>query len=439
MKLFLSTILLVIISNSVIIAQKWQNVSPAGYNYFSAASFINDKEGWVFARYGEWPNDHCDLVHTTNGAISFTPIFSFPDTSKCFFLQMVDPLNGFARIDLDWPSNEKYLWATYDGGNTWVDISDTSLMNPGNQLYGRYSYYFLDKNTGFVGAANSIYKTSDGGLSWVKTVTPTFIDSASSNMYHPNKLFFYNEKYGWAVNSLSYGNGFVLKTIDGGQSWAVCKPITGELYNIHFADSLHGGATGGNWSDGLVMFTENNFDTISHFYKNVWQQIPDGLFHQNDTTIWMSGWPAVIYKSTDGGTSFIEYDTSFATDNQTDWIHEFQFFDSTGYAFANSFLLRLVDTLHTALIKQTSVFNNIKIVPNPVENSCWIFFNSGYAANSTIEVYSINGKLIIKREQFINTGKNEFLLDISKLEPGIYLLSIKNNSNMYFSRLIKQP
>jgi len=439
MKLFLSTILLILIFNSVIIAQKWQNVSPAGYNYFSAASFINDKEGWVFARYGEWPNAHCDLVHTTNGAITFTPIFSIPDTSKCFFLQMVDSLNGFARIDLDWPLNDTYLWSTHDGGNTWLNISDTSLMNPGNPLYGSYSYCFLDKNIGFVGATNSIYKTFDGGMSWAKTVTPTFIDSVSSNVYKPNKLFFYNEKYGWAACSMMTDAGFVLKTTDGGENWTVCKPIINDLYNIHFADSLHGGTTGGSLFYGIVMMTENNFDTISHFYQNNWEQLPDAIYYHNDSTIWMSGWPAVIYKSTDGGTSFVEYDNSFATDNQTDWIHEFQFFDSTGYAFANSFLLRLVDTLHTALIKQNSVFSNIKIVPNPVENSCWIFLNSSNSANSTIEVYSINGKLIINREQFINTGNNEFLLDISKLEPGIYLLSIKNNSNIYFSRLIKQP
>jgi len=437
MKLFLSTILLILIFNSVIIAQKWQNVSPAGYNYFSTASFINDKEGWICARYGEWPNLYTDLVRTTNGAISFTPIFSFPDTSECVFLQMVDSLNGFSRIDLDWPSNEKYLWATYDGGNTWVDISDTSLMNPGNQLYGRYSYYFLDKNTGFVGAANSIYKTSDGGLSWVKTVTPTFIDSASSNMYHPNKLFFYNEKYGWAVNSLSYGNGFVLKTIDGGQSWAVCKPITGELYNIHFADSLHGGATGGNWSDGLVMFTENNFDTISHFYKNVWQQIPDGLFHQNDTTIWMSGYPAVIYKSTDGGASFIEYDTTYATNNQTEWLHDFQFFDSTGYAFAYSFILKMVDTLHTSVNPLVQI-NNIRITPNPAKNNCSISLVSESAGNSAVQLYSVDGVLVLNTERYLHMGKNELLLDISNLKPGMYIIKISNNSNTYLSRLIKQ-
>jgi len=419
-------------------AQQWQNASPAGYNYFSAASFINDKEGWVFARYGEWPNDHCDLVHTTNGAISFTPIFSFPDTSKCFFLQMVDPLNGFARIDLDWPSNEKYLWATYDGGNTWLDISDTSLMNPGNPLYGSYSYCFLDKNTGFVGATNSIYKTSDGGFSWVRTVTPTFIDSTSSNVYKPNKLFFYNEKYGWAACSMMTDAGFVLKTTDGGENWTACKPITGDLYNIHFADSLHGGTTGGSWFYADIMLTEDNFDTISHYYLNQWAQLPDAIYYQNDTTIWMSGWPAVIYKSTDGGTSFIEYDTSFATDNQTDWIHEFQFFDSTGYAFANSFLLKMVDTLNTSVNPLIKV-KDLLVVPNPVKNICDVTLFSQCSAGSLIEIYSYNGILIHRTEKYLNTGKNVLTFDLSDLKAGIYLLRICNSSGKYSAKLIKQP
>lgn len=418
-------------------AQKWVNVSPSGYNYFSAASFINDKEGWVCARYGEWPNDHCDLVHTTNRAITFTPIFSFPDSSKCFFLQMVDSLNGFARIDLDWPSNEKYLWATYDGGNNWLNISDTSLMKPGNPLYGSYSYYFLDKNTGFVGATNSIYKTSDGGLSWVKTVSPAFIDSAYSNIYKPNKLFFYNENYGWAACSMMMDAGFVLKTTDGGQNWTACEPITGDLSNIHFADSLNGGTTGGDWYYRYVILTENNFDTISHFYQNNFPQLPDAIYLQNASTIWISGWPAVIYKSTDGGASFVEYDTTYATDNQTDWLHDFQFFDSTGYAFAYSFILKMVDTLHTSAHPIVEV-KDLIIAPNPVKNECYVTLYAQCSASSIIEIYSNDGTLIHETVKYLNTGKNELTFDLSKLKAGIYLLRICNTCEKYSAKLIKQ-
>lgn len=419
-------------------SQQWQNVSPAGYHYFSAASFISDKEGWVFARYGEYPDLHTDLVHTTDGANSFTPIFSIPDTSTCYFLQMVDSLNGFAKIEMDWPSNDVLFWATYNGGESWIDITDTSMFSPGNPLYFGNSYFFLDKETGFAGSTNSIYRTIDGGLSWQKMNTPTLIDSSSSNIYKPNKIFFLDNKYGWASCSMMTDQGFVLKTTDGGQNWFTCNPIIGDLYNIHFADSLHGGTTGGSWFYTCVMMTENNFDTISHLYVNNWLQLPDAIFYQNASTIWMSGWPAVIYKSTDGGTSFVEYDTTYATDDQTDWLHDFKFFDSTGYAFAYSFILKIVDTLNTS-VNSLIAIQELHIIPNPAQNTCSVSLMSENAGNAYICIYSAEGIMVLSEEKYLNCGKNEFVLDISKLLPGMYVLKINNKAHIYTSRLVKQP
>jgi hypothetical protein len=58
----------------------------------------------------------------------------------------------------------------------------------------------------------------------------------------------------------------LFKTIDGGAHWIECKPLPGDLYNIHFADSFM--VYTGETALFHVMLTENNFDTISHFYKN---------------------------------------------------------------------------------------------------------------------------------------------------------------------------
>jgi hypothetical protein len=436
MKPLLSIILLILIFNSVIIAQKWQNVSPAGYNYFSTASFINDKEGWICARYGEWPDMHADLVHTTDGAASFHAVYTYPDNYLVWSLQMIDSVNGYSFVE-DRSTAEFYFWKTNDGGLSWIDITDSSMFKPEGPFYSSLSCFFLDEHTGFAGGLNSIYRTSDGGLNWEKMITPTFNDSVSFNGYKPNKIFFYNELYGWAACSLIMDNGFVLKTTNGGQNWEVCEPITGDLYNIHFADSLHGGTSGGSWDYGIVMLTDNNFDTLSHYYENEWLQLPDAIYYQNATTIWMSGYPAVIYKSTDGGASFIEYDTTYATNNQTEWLHDFQFFDSTGYAFAYSFILKMVDTLHTSVNPLVQI-NNIRITPNPAKNNCSISLVSESADNSLVQLYSVDGVLVLNTERYLHMGKNELLLDISNLKPGMYIIKISNNSNTYLSRLIKQ-
>ena len=433
MKLFLSIILLILIFNSVIIAQKWQNVSPAGYNYFSTASFINDKEGWICARYGEWPDMHADLVHTIDGAESFQPVYTFPNNYLAWSLQMIDNVNGYSLVE-DRSTTEIYFWKTYDGGMTWIDITNSSMFKPGGPFYSSLGSFFVNENTGFAGGLNSIYRTSNGGLSWDKMNTPTFIDSVSSNVYIPNKIFFYGELYGWAACSLLWDAGFVLKTTDGGQNWVACKPITGNLTNIHFADSLHGGTTGGDWNYPLVMLTDDNFDTISYFNK-FWPQLPDAIYCQKNSTIWISGWPAVIYKSSDGGASFVEYDTTYASDDQTDWLHDFQFFDSTGYAFAYSFILKIVDTLHTSINPMVEI-KALNIIPNPASNNCTIKLVAESDAISSVQLFSLDGVLVLNTERHLLAGKNEILLDISNLKPGVYLLKIINNSNIYSSRLI---
>lgn len=429
------TLLFLLIFTSVK-SQQWQNVSPAGYNYFSTASFINDKEGWICARYGEWPNLYTDLVHTDDAAQSFQAVYSFPDNYLAWSLQMVDSVNGYSFVE-DRSTSDMYFWKTTDAGISWIDITDSSMFKPNGPFYSSLGYFFIDKNNGFAGGFNSIFKTTDGGLSWNKMNTPIIIDTVSSNSYIPNKIFFINEIYGWAACSLLWDNGFVLKTTDGGQNWITCKPITGNLTNIHFADSLHGGTTGGDWFYPVVMLTEDNFDTISYF-ATFWPQFPDAIYYQNNSTLWISGWPAVIYKSTDGGATFDEYDTTYVSDDATDWLHDFQFFDSTGYAFAYSFILKLVDTLHTSVNSPVAI-NDLHVIPNPAQNTCTVSLVSESAGNAHVSLYSVEGILALSEEKYLNSGKNELVLDISKLVPGMYVLKINNKSHIYTSRLIKQP
>jgi hypothetical protein len=426
----LSLFLLLFITN--VNAQHWQNVTPSGYTYFSTASFINKNEGWVVARNGDW--DNYDLLHTTDGAISFVPVFSFPDNLVSWRLQMVDSLNGFALVD-PISGYGKCFWTTHDGGYSWIDITDTTMFKPGGPFNYSHAYYFLNRNTGFAGGTNAIFRTIDAGTTWSKMITPEVIDSTSSNYYSPNDIFFYNETYGWAANSLFYDNGFVLKTIDGGQTWTTCEPITGDLYKIHFADSLHGGTVGYS-----VLGTNNNFNSIAYYYAiSDWHQFPSSICYQNDSTIWVSGYPAIIYKSEDAGEIFVEYDTTYATENMTDQIYDFQFYGNTGYAFSYSFMLKYVDTLNTSIYEANVEDNTINISPNPVSDKCKVTVSAQKPEQAGIELYAINGELVFRVEKNLIAGKNEIVLDIENLKPGLYILNITTSTGISSMKIIKQP
>ena len=178
MKTRVITILLVLFA-TITNAQQWQNVTPVGYTYFITNSFINNKEGWSLAVNGYWNN--YDLLHTIDGATTFVPIFTFPDNLRSENMQMVDSLNGFAKITMI-SGNDVYLWKTSDGGYNWQDITDSTLFMIGGPLHSGYGFFFRDKDIGFYGGLNSIYKTVDGGLLWNKMNTPSIIDSSSSNI-----------------------------------------------------------------------------------------------------------------------------------------------------------------------------------------------------------------------------------------------------------------
>ncbi len=134
-----------------------------------------------------------------------------------------------------------------------------------------------------------------------------------------------------------------MKTTDGGQNWSICTPITGDMYNVHFADSLKGGMVGSGSFSSQVIGTQNNFDSLSYSYIGTWPQWACSICYQNDSTIWVSGVPPVIYRSKDRGQTFIAYDTTFASDHENISIDEIRFYGHTGYALSFMTLLKLVE------------------------------------------------------------------------------------------------
>ena len=74
----------------------------------------------------------------------------------------------------------QFIYHTYDGGLTW-DTSTTVFSYPTdyslrNQLK---EIKFLNASIGYAAGDNgSIYKSTDGGLTWIKQVLPAFADLA---------------------------------------------------------------------------------------------------------------------------------------------------------------------------------------------------------------------------------------------------------------------
>jgi len=74
---------------------------------------------------------------------------------------------------------------------------------------------------------------------------------------------------------------------------------------------------------------------------------------------------------------------------------------------------------------------NILVFPNPANN--YIYLHSDIAENSYIKITDINGNVLIKEIYINETSK----IDISNLEPGVYLIQIIANNKSEFAKFLK--
>ncbi|MXV39261.1 T9SS type A sorting domain-containing protein [Flavobacteriaceae bacterium Ap0902] len=79
--------------------------------------------------------------------------------------------------------------------------------------------------------------------------------------------------------------------------------------------------------------------------------------------------------------------------------------------------------------------NKITIYPNPVVDKI-VLSNFDSFENLKIEIFDLQGKLILKREE--NSGKREF--DLSGLKSGVYIITVLNTANekLISKKLIKK-
>jgi hypothetical protein len=85
-----------------------------------------------------------------------------------------------------------------------------------------------------------------------------------------------------------------------------------------------------------------------------------------------------------------------------------------------------------ASIGQNNQFQ-FKFYPNPFKSQLNIFLDNDKKTN--VFIYDIHGKII--KEQIIESGKNEMMLNFSYLKNGMYLVLLKNSQNISIQKIIK--
>lgn len=318
---------------------------------------------------------------------------------------------------------------------------------------------FLSEDIGFIGTESGLYKTINGGMEWTNMNLPASIDSIKKfQALNSDTLF-----------ALAKENLF-LKSFDGGQSWDVSEEFENEYLNdLHFRSGQWGAIVGAygltattqnggeNWDVTIVeeinpvsvWFINNNTGYCISIYDSVYKTIDGGhnwdpidkktfraveIIFANENTGWIVEGHQ-ISKTKDGGetweiefvmpgTDIYKYIMDLSViDDQTAYfctsegkIYKYDFATSIDYSFQNQELI---------------------CYPNPATNQSEIVINRPLDGNEEFELHKISGESVSGFSFYYRAGK--IIIDINKLDRGVYICSIKLDDNSsYTGKLIKQ-
>ena len=176
-----------------------------------------------------------------------------------------------------------YFYKTSDGGATWSKSVSPGYPGP------RHSIFFLNEKLGFLGK----YKTTDGGVSWGNV-----FNNLLSQSDYVDDIFFTDSLHGWAVSGTK-----ILQTMDCGLSWADINQ-----YSSHRLTDINFSKNGTGW---IVGWAGNIFKKKAD--TNFWEQLSEGVrnglfdvFFIDEKEGWCVGTFGCILHTLNGGKTWEE-------------------------------------------------------------------------------------------------------------------------------------
>jgi photosystem II stability/assembly factor-like uncharacterized protein len=242
---------------------------------------------------------------------SLLVFFVLPATHNAQWLSQEFPTNEwlmrirFTDQEVGWILGFNYIYKTQDGGKTWV--AQDSSMGYGEALYvlNDQKVIYSNYNGSFTNWHRGIRRTTDGGSNW---------ETVDSLPFFYTDFEFINDQVGYAIGMDTSNINAIRMTTDSGATWNTVSsnfPQAGyELQGITFVNSQEGWVVS---YDGYIYHTINggmNWMLQDSLWEDgPWLPVRDIFFFNSD-----SGWAV-------GGISGRML-TAFTIDGGENWVKE---------------------------------------------------------------------------------------------------------------------
>ncbi len=378
----------------------WEALTSWYYKLGTKLFFLDENEGWATGY---------QLQHTTDGGKTWVEQGPAPGMYiNC--VDFKDSLNG-------WTASDNQIYRTRDGGDSWLlqlDLGrgwDTSFC----QLF------FTDTLHGWaLDFYGLLFHTRNGGDTWEEQFSG-IID------IQQNAIYAYDSLTAWIAG----GYGWISKTTNGGETWTAFT--TGFQYSmgwdIQFYDAQHG------WiiDDYGLLFTENgglNWERISNNGGSA-------IHFINPDQGWMAeGLGGNIERTDDGGHTWVLQNMLTNASIFDVWFVD----ENNGWAIGQLGMLFHTDNggmVGTEEFKVQSLKFKVECFPNPLSSVTTFKYDLAETASVSLKIYNNFGQLIdviIDGQQ--SAGEHQVSWNAGHLPPGIYFYSLNAGINSASGKLI---
>jgi len=397
---FLLFISLFTFSSSFAQQYGWLDISNNLPNSNGTASlsdmhWISENEGWICSSaLGE-------IYHTMDGGKTFTIQTTQFYTNAIYMFNTLDGYSGGA---------EGRVYKTSNGGTTWVVHG--SIGGPMRDID-----FPPDSDTGYCsGDKGKIYKIHISGVSSMYTGLNSNLGSISI----PTKM------QGW-----SCGGSIVVHNT--GNSWITDQSYPSESYNaICMINNTFGWTVG---DGGVIIKTTDGFNWNYQTNPDPSNRTLNDVFFLNANEGWAVGDGGILLHTTDGGMLW----TIEGAGMTTNMLRAVQFTSSTnGYVLGNNGTL-LKYTLLTSLKKPAlaPAYALEQNHPNPSIKTTTITWLSAKSSRQTLKVYDVFGNEVATlADEVRSAGRQSIDFDTEELPAGVYFYQLRANGKVETKKMI---